>query len=179
MYLRASRYVGGWSHGPDAEFAALTDLFGMSDAVTPDSPSATVSFTVAYWRKANAIHKWFVDNVQNGVDDCRYAYVEREQLIELRDLCALTLSSMELEDGQVHVSTSFDASGRHENFEPGKVVANAELPEQLLPTTSGFFFGGTDYDEWYVAGLKSTVEQINKALELDDSDWEFVYHSSW
>lgn len=25
---------------------------------------------IAYWRKANHIHKWFVDNVQYGVDDC-------------------------------------------------------------------------------------------------------------
>jgi len=25
---------------------------------------------VGYWRKANHIHKWFVDNVQNGVDEC-------------------------------------------------------------------------------------------------------------
>lgn len=25
---------------------------------------------IAYWRKANAIHRWFVDNVQNGTDDC-------------------------------------------------------------------------------------------------------------
>ena len=25
---------------------------------------------IASWRKANAIHKWFVDNVQDGVDDC-------------------------------------------------------------------------------------------------------------
>lgn len=24
-----------------------------------------------YWRKANAIHRWFVDNVQHGDDDCR------------------------------------------------------------------------------------------------------------
>ena len=25
---------------------------------------------VAYWRKFNALHKWFVDNVQGGVDEC-------------------------------------------------------------------------------------------------------------
>lgn len=26
---------------------------------------------VAYWRKANAVHRWFVNNVQGGVDDCK------------------------------------------------------------------------------------------------------------
>ena len=42
---------------------------------------------VMYWRKANAIHKWFVDNVQGGEDDCREYPVSNDQLIELRDTC--------------------------------------------------------------------------------------------
>ena len=42
---------------------------------------------VGYWRKANQIHKWFVDNVQNGVDNCGEYKVTKEQLIELRDTC--------------------------------------------------------------------------------------------
>ena len=37
---------------------------------------------VGYWRKANQIHKWFVDNVQDGVDDCGEYKVTKEQLIE-------------------------------------------------------------------------------------------------
>ena len=42
---------------------------------------------IIYWRKANAIHKWFVENVQEGVDDCGEYEVTVEQLTELRDLC--------------------------------------------------------------------------------------------
>lgn len=42
---------------------------------------------VGYWRKANQIHKWFVDNVQNGLDDCAEYYVSREKLKELLDTC--------------------------------------------------------------------------------------------
>jgi hypothetical protein len=34
-----------------------------------------------YWRKANAIHGWFVNNVQNGVDDCGY-YELTEEILE-------------------------------------------------------------------------------------------------
>ena len=33
-----------------------------------------------YWRKANAIHGWFVENVQNGVDDCGYYELTKEIL---------------------------------------------------------------------------------------------------
>lgn len=42
---------------------------------------------VGYWRKANAIHKWFVDNCQNGVDDCRGSYVGYDQLKDLLTIC--------------------------------------------------------------------------------------------
>ena len=42
---------------------------------------------IASWRKANAIHKWFVDNVQDGVDDCGDYKVTKEQLIELHNVC--------------------------------------------------------------------------------------------
>jgi len=39
-----------------------------------------------YWRKANAIHKWFVKNCQGGVDECQQTYVTVEQVQALLDL---------------------------------------------------------------------------------------------
>jgi len=42
---------------------------------------------VAYWRKENHIHKWFVDNVQNGDDNCGDYLVTREQLNQLIAAC--------------------------------------------------------------------------------------------
>ena len=44
---------------------------------------------VAYWRKANAIHNWFVENVQAGVDDCGCYKVSKNQLEELLSKCRL------------------------------------------------------------------------------------------
>eukprot|EP01040_Poterioochromonas_malhamensis_P006459 gene6459-6958_t len=35
---------------------------------------------IAYWRKVNCVHRWFVQNVQNGVDDCEPHDVTKEQL---------------------------------------------------------------------------------------------------
>lgn len=40
---------------------------------------------VAYWRKANQIHRWFIKNVQQSIDDCGEYEVEREQLQDLLD----------------------------------------------------------------------------------------------
>ena len=50
-----------------------------------------ISCEIGYWRKANAIHKWFVDNVQGGNDNCGSYYVSLEQLKELHDLCLKAL----------------------------------------------------------------------------------------
>jgi hypothetical protein len=47
---------------------------------------------VAYWRKANQIHAWFVDHVQNGTDDCDYYEVNLEQLAGLKTTCQRVLA---------------------------------------------------------------------------------------
>lgn len=49
-----------------------------------------------YWRKANAIHNWFVKNVQNGVDNCEAYEVKRDKLVELRDTCEQILKDHSL-----------------------------------------------------------------------------------
>lgn len=42
-----------------------------------------------YWRKFNGLHSWFVNTVQNGVDDCNTYHVTREDLALLHsDLVA-------------------------------------------------------------------------------------------
>lgn len=42
---------------------------------------------VMYWRKANAIHQWFVDNVSQGEDDCGVYELTGNMLKQLRNKC--------------------------------------------------------------------------------------------
>ena len=49
-----------------------------------------------YWRKANMIHKWFVDHCQDGKDDREPYYVSSEQLCELLNACLKIKSNPEL-----------------------------------------------------------------------------------
>ena len=57
---------------------------------------------VGYWRKANAIHKWFVDNVQDGIDDCDYHNeVTKEILEDLLDTCEKVIANSKLIDGKI------------------------------------------------------------------------------
>jgi hypothetical protein len=46
-----------------------------------------IVYQLAYWRKANQIHAWFVENVQNGEDDCGQYIVLVEQLKQLLAVC--------------------------------------------------------------------------------------------
>ena len=60
-----------------------------------------------------------------------------------------------------------------------KILADHSLAEELLPTQSGFFFGSTDYDDWYFSDVKSCLKQMTKLLkELKDDEQIFV-SMSW
>lgn len=61
-----------------------------------------------------------------------------------------------------------------------EVLEDKSKAAELLPTKSGFFFGGTEYDEWYFKDLEATVEQIDKVIEaFPEPKWYFEYRSSW
>lgn len=158
MYLYAEQYVSGYDFEPDEErkkaYRTIVEASGLAEAADPNTPSLTVSATVAYWRKANAIHAWFVENVQDGVDECQRSYVEREQLQALHDLAWEALAKCKAGD---------------------LVGAGA-----LLPPQSGFFFGSTELDDWYVACLEETVKQLKRVLDVTkDKHVSLYYQSSW
>lgn len=136
---------------------------------------------VGYWRKANAIHLWFVENIQNGVDDCDYhREVREEDLRELLDVCQRVFDSCELVDGQICNGYTYEDGKRIPIMEDGKYVKDPSVAKELLPSASGFFFGSTDYDEWYVQDIKNTIDIITKVLETTDFETQMLYYcSSW
>ena len=136
MYLDLKRYY--W-HGEEAPTVnEAPDGFRVKYVV----------LEAAYWRMANAIHQWFVDNVQGGEDDCHTYQVDRGIAERLVEVCKQVLDD------------------------------HSKAPE-LLPTTDGFFFGSTEYDESYFQDLKDTIIQIKDALNKTSKEWFFEYHSSW
>jgi len=145
MYLTAKRYVSEYN---DTDKVISTEIMQHFPELTELQTVQEVAVRVGYWRKANAIHRWFVHHVQEGKDDCAPYDVSRDQLTELRDVCV-----------------------RVRDW-PGGLAA------EQLPTANGFFFGGTDYDEWYFRDVENTIEIIDKCLQLPTS-WDFEYHSSW
>lgn len=140
---------------------------------------------VVYWRKANQIHNWFVTNVQGGNDNCQEYEVSKEQIEELRDLCIEVLYTAKLEPAEVTNGYSITKGENGEiiktpNLENGIVITNGDEISELLPTSSGFFFGSTDYDQWYLEDIKHTIAELNKVLKETDFEKEYlVYRSSW
>ena len=139
MYLSAKRYL--WSDTDKEVSTKVGDILGIEgDTERRFNGSSLVVKEIAldamYWRKANAIHGWFVNVVQGGEDDCNSYDVDREQLIALRDLCKDILEHPDAE--------------RDEDLEP----------------IEGFFFGSYDKDEWYFQDLKNTVEGLDRVLAL-------------
>jgi|688.fasta_scaffold00184_27 hypothetical protein len=92
MYLNAKKFYSSANWRGEESKKAFDELKEFANI--PDSymkhtfmPSAYLEISVGYWRKANQIHQWFVENCQNGEDDCRTTYVSREKLQELLGLC--------------------------------------------------------------------------------------------
>lgn len=190
MYLTAEVYIGGYDHSGEeqkARFRAALEAAGLSpEMVSDDSPHVSMEVCVAYWRKANAIHGWFVEHVQSGEDDCDSYAVSREQLAELRDTCKRALATAQIAEGQPnHVGTTYYGRAHPErpgeieqHIELGRAALNGEELAKILPTQPGFFFGGTDYDEGYLEDLENTIKQIDRVLALPDRLF-FSYRASW
>jgi hypothetical protein len=157
QYLSVKKCISGSQWSTDAErlqYAEIIDLVNASSIVDDDHPYITIDVTVAYWRKANAIHNWFVQECNDGVDDGNAFHVSREKLLALEALCY--------------------------TVPKGLAIHGDEYANEHLPTTSGFFFGGTEYDEWYLESLRYTAEVIGKLLNDPVTEYlDFFYHASW
>lgn len=142
MYLYAEKYVSGYRHASNeaerSEYQSLVEQFGVADFISPDTPSATVRFVVAYWRKAHTIHQWFVSQVQDGKDECLPHYVRREKLEELRAACLLGLGRGRAEG----VVTLPSASGYDEDWYRQSLEETVAQIDRVLdmPTLWSFYY---------------------------------------
>lgn len=76
MWLYAKKFI--WDEEDKELSGQLSELFKDTKLKIK-----VVTLEAMYWRKANAIHRWFVQNVQEGSDDCRDYEVSREDLNKL------------------------------------------------------------------------------------------------
>lgn len=107
---------------------------------------------VGYWRKANAIHDWFVKNIQSGEDDCRDHYLSRVDAQKLLDTVNQVLAD------------------------------NSKAPELLPTASGFFFGSTDYDERYIqdLEETKTIMENvINKLYNDDKTHWEIYYQSSW
>lgn len=163
LEIRKSEYRSKYSKdkGSRMKLEYPKDITEFIPNLTDLRISRQTNYEVGYWRKANQIHNWFMQNCarrdeyDNPIDDCRPIEITVDKLEKLLDDCK-------------------------------KVLADHSLAETLLPTTDGFFFGSTRYDEYYFGQIEYTVEVIEPVLkfakhklEIKDYTWEVYYQASW
>ena len=104
---------------------------------------------VAYWRKANQIRQWFVKNT--GYPENANCTLHTLTKEQLRQLLA----------------------------DCKKVLEDNSLAPQILPPSSGYFFGGTAYDEWYFDGVEETVDILESVLKYTNFEEEEIAYFEW
>ena len=104
---------------------------------------------VMYWRKANQVREWFVRNAGLKADS---------------DCEVIKISEDQLQ--QLYDDCD-------------KVVKNPKLASELMPTSNGFFFGSTEYDDWYFDQLKETMDGIQRIFDTTDFDTEVIEYTEW
>lgn len=133
---------------------------------------------LGYWRKANAIHGWFMANVMDNEDDSE-CDVSEKQCQQLLDTCKKVLASTKLVKGMIKNGQKIVDGKLVDVMEEGEYLEDSTLAQELLPTTEGFFFGGKDYDQYYWADLEETVKIMTEAVEACQNGCSIRYSASW
>jgi len=157
QYLYRREYISGWDWNDNPkEMKMYNDILEYTGAKRcAGSPHAQVEVCVAYWRKANAIHGYFVQEHGGGVDECQSIYVSKGDLEKLHQACNNVLLAP-----------------------AGVKVENVASYYNLSPTR-GFFFGSYEMDEYYMEDLKNTMMQIENILATSGEYSDFIYRASW
>jgi hypothetical protein len=132
MYLTSKRYMSEYFDAADKEkIATINELFNVDS--TDDYSAQEVVFRVAYWRKANSIHNWFVEKCQDGIDECQETRVSPEQLKELVSTCRAVLEDKsKAEQFLPSVSGFFFGNTAYDDWYFGDLQYTVDRIEKIL-----------------------------------------------
>lgn len=172
------------------EVNTATQMKNLPNAETGDFK---ITKQIAYWRKANAVHGWIVRNCADGVDECQRIYLDKDDLIRLRNDCLTALqdrgsavetvetNNIVLDGVDEDIATRITDRITFEGMKVRMAQDTIDLESNPIPPVNGFFFGGTEKDEYYYEQLANTVEIVNSilAVMLDNERLDIYYQASW
>jgi len=153
MYLNKKTYVKKWNHTPNESIYHVSVDREKGHAIKSERVTF-IEEELMYWRKANHIHHFFIDRCGGGDDNCREMYVSEEIILELIEDLKKVVES--------NIAVSFDVA------------------KETLPTTAGFFFGSTNYDNYYFEECERTLEELQRLVDEDLFEGgDLYYQASW
>ena len=78
------------------------------------------------------------------------------------------------EEYELSKETMFDLLDRID-----KVLADHDLAEELLPTQDGYFYGSTQYNDWYFENLQDAKYRLEEDVKSMDDNETAIFWSWW
>ena len=145
---------------------------------------------IGYFRKVNCLLPHF-----GYEDNCEYLEIEKSQIEDLVYKAKELLAVYDTISYQLHLQ-SIEVNYYKEIYKDNQEMCDErckpflkkideiwkpfeEVADQMLPTTTGCFFGSQEYRDWYVSDLKSIVAAFEKILDETDFDVEQVLMYCW
>lgn len=131
------------------DFYSDDNVKKVSEIVGEEIESFSIKKQVAYWRKANMIHKWIENNVvEREISNCEEILLGKQDFQKLMMDC-------------------------------NTVLNDKSLASELIPTQDDFFFGSTKYDDEYFYDIKRTAELCKEIIDNWDDSAYYEYHAWW
>ncbi len=151
MYLNKRTYIGAYY--PHRDVTGIIDIeIGGNPIPIQMRRVSSIEEQIGYWRKANAIHGWFVENCANGVDNCEPVNVTEKKLNALLGLIEKAIK-------------------QPDRFHP-----------ELLPTPGFFFGDVEDLEWYHCYLNESIPMLERALLEFTEENAtypELFYRASW
>lgn len=184
MYMERRRYIGNKYRDEDQKIKVTVPepdkAFIPIRTPIEEDKITNITEEVGYWRKANAIHRYFVENAGGGEDNCQEMWLSPDVIKELYRRCKEVLRKSEISKGKVKNGYTIENGEKKWDWVDGEFIKNPRVAKELLPTQEGFFFGDTDYNQWYLDDIEETIKIIDSILEKDPLLAEdYYYQASW
>lgn len=132
-----------------------------------------------YWRKANQIHRYFCTYGEEIEKDISYK-ISKEILEKLLEKCNNIMDIVITEEGKIKNGETLKNGEWEPILQDGITIVNKDEIAEILPTQDGFFFGSTEYDQWYLDDIRNTKKVLEEILkEVDFENEDCFYLASW